>query len=108
LQYFLEHQGLIGTSRNIKTLKEVDDFEAIIYKMLKLKFDKNGWKFKLHTNKEIQDLIVDLYTCVNEMRKVLNDTITLKYAFAFIAQNNGTHLNWVAYALATHEKKVSL
>ncbi len=65
----MEHQGLIGTSRNIKTLKEAYDFEVKVYKALKPKFDKNGWKFKLHINKEIQDLIVVLYTCVYEKRK---------------------------------------
>jgi hypothetical protein len=72
------------------------------------KLNKNGWKFKLHTNKEIQDLIVDLYTCVYEKRKFLNNIITLEFAHTLIVQNNGVHLNWVAYALVTHEKKVSL
>jgi hypothetical protein len=41
-------------------------------------------------------------------RKVLNITITLEFACAFIVQNNGAHLNWVAYAFTAHEKKVSL
>jgi hypothetical protein len=104
----VEHQGLIGTGRNIKTLKEAYDFEAEVYRVLRLKFDKNEWKFKLHTNKEIQDLIVDLYTCVYEKKKKLNDTITFEYVYALIAQNNGARLNWATYALATHEKKVSL
>jgi len=60
----VEHQGLIKIGRDIKALEEVDVFEAEVCKMLELKFDKNGWKFKLHTNKKIQDLIVDLYTCI--------------------------------------------
>jgi len=38
----------------------------------------------------------------------LNDTITPEYVCAFIVQNNGMHLNSATYALATHEKKVSL
>jgi hypothetical protein len=38
----------------------------------------------------------------------LNDTITPEYVRALIVQNNGVHLNWATYALATHEKKISL
>jgi len=64
LEYFVEHQGLIGTGQDIKALGEVDVFEVEVCKVLELKFDKNGWKFKLHTNKKIQYLIVDLYTCI--------------------------------------------
>ncbi len=93
MQYFVEHQGLIKIGRDIKTLGEANVFEAKICKVFELKFNKNGWKFKLHTNKKIQDLIVDLYTCVYEKRKVLNNTITLEYVCAHIVQNNGVHLN---------------
>jgi len=48
------------------------------------------------------------YTRVYEKRNFLNDTITPKYVRALIVQNNGAHLNWATYALATHEKKISL
>jgi hypothetical protein len=48
------------------------------------------------------------YTHAYEKRKVLNNTITLEFARAFIVQNNGSHLNWGAYVLVAHEKKVSL
>lgn len=48
----MEHQSLIETSQNIKALREVDVFEVEVCKVLELKFDKNGWKFKLHTNKK--------------------------------------------------------
>jgi hypothetical protein len=89
----MEHQSLIETSQNIKALREVDVFEVEVCKVLELKFDKNGWKFKLHTNKKIQNLIIDLYTCVYEKRNFLDDTITPEYVCALIVQNNGVHLN---------------
>lgn len=112
MQYFVEHQGLIRTGWDIKTIVKVYVSKAKVCKVLGPKFDKNGWKFKFHTNKiielQIQDLIIDLYTRVYEKRNFLNDTITLEFARALIVQNNGAHLNWATYALATHEKKVSL
>jgi hypothetical protein len=49
----VEHQGLIGNGQNIKTLGKDDVVEAKVCRVFGLKFDKNGWKFKLHTNKEI-------------------------------------------------------
>ncbi len=104
----MEHQGLIETSKDIKTFGKVNVFEAEVCKVLGPNFDNNGWKFKLHTNIEIQDLIVDLYIHVYEKRNFLNNIITLEFAHALIVQTNGAHLNWVAYAFATHEKKVSL
>ncbi len=104
----MERQGLIGTNQDMRTLGEPDVFETKVCKMFGAKFDKNGWKFKIHTNKEIQNLIIDLYKRVYEKRKDLNDTITLEFVHTLIAQNNGVYHNWAAYALVAHEKRVSL
>jgi hypothetical protein len=46
-------QGLGGIGHDTKTLGEVDVSEDKICKFLNPKFDKNGWKFKLHTNSEV-------------------------------------------------------
>jgi hypothetical protein len=51
---------------------------------------------------------MNLYTCVYEKEKVLNNTITLEFARGLVAEKNGVSLNWVAYALVAHEKRVSL
>jgi hypothetical protein len=62
-------QGLHGIGHDIKTLGEVDISKDEICKFLGPKFDKNGWKFKLHIDSEVQEVIVDLYTRVYEKKR---------------------------------------
>jgi hypothetical protein len=57
------------------------------------KFDKNGWKLRLHTPIKLQEMIVNLYMHVYEKEKVLNDTITLEFARILVVENNGVSLN---------------
>jgi hypothetical protein len=68
------------------------------------KFDKNGWKFQLHTTLELQEVIATFYTCVYHKHKVLKDTIILEFARALVVESNNQELNWATYALAAHEK----
>jgi hypothetical protein len=42
-------KGLKGFDHDIKTFKEKDVLEEQICSLLGSKFDKNGWKFRLHT-----------------------------------------------------------
>jgi hypothetical protein len=96
-------QGLKGFGHDIKSLRK-DMLEEHICNLLGPKFDQNGWKFRLHTTLELQEVIVNLYMCVYEKEEVLNDTITLEFARGLVVENNGMSLNWVAYALTTHKK----
>jgi hypothetical protein len=43
-----------------------------------------------------------------EKHKVLNETVTLEFARALMAENFGIISNWVAYAFDIHEKCNSL
>jgi hypothetical protein len=61
-------RGLHGIGCDIKTLGEVDVLEDEICNFIGQKFDKNGWKFKLHIDSEVQKVIVDLYICVYEKK----------------------------------------
>ncbi len=81
-------QGLRGFGRDIKSLGEKDASKEQICSLLGPKFDKNDWKFRLHTTLELQEVIVNLYMCVYEKEKVLNNTITLEFARGLITENN--------------------
>jgi hypothetical protein len=47
VKYFMEKQGLRGTSHDVKTLGETDVLKEMC-KVFCQKNDKNGWKFKLY------------------------------------------------------------
>jgi hypothetical protein len=86
-------EGLRGFGHDIKSLGDKDALKEHICSLLGPKFDKNGWKFKLHITLELQEMIVNLYTHVYEKEKVLNDTITLEFARGLVVENNGVSLN---------------
>jgi hypothetical protein len=86
-------QGLRGFGCDIKSLGEKDALKEHICSLLGPKFDKNGWKLRLHTPIKLQEMIVNLYMHVYEKEKVLNDTITLEFARILVVENNGVSLN---------------
>ncbi len=70
LDYFMVQQGLKGFDHDIKTFGENDILEEQICCLLGPKFDKNGWKFRLHTTLELEVVIVNLYMHIYEKGKV--------------------------------------
>jgi len=49
----VQQQGFKGFGENIKSLGEANILKEEICKLLGPKFDKNGWKFKLHIDEEL-------------------------------------------------------
>lgn len=56
--------GLRSVGWNITTLKRIDVFKTKNCKLIGLKFNKNGWKFKLHMKKKSKLCCKLIHTCV--------------------------------------------
>jgi hypothetical protein len=108
LQYFVERQGLRGTSRGVKSLGDYDVLLQEITAVLGPRFDKNGWYYKLHTTPNVQRLVRDLYQRVFRRVNVLNDTISLEFARAVVAEAKDIKVNWAEYAVSVEKKRIGL